>query len=80
MRYMGLVRMWRMRYKYRMRLADWLLRHQMSDADFARRIGSHRTEVWNYRTGRRMPRADKVADIERATRGEVRAKDFRESA
>lgn len=28
---------------------------KMSDAEFARRCGRHRTEIWNYRTRRRVP-------------------------
>lgn len=30
----------------------------ISDEDFAAQCGQHRTEIWAYRTGRRMPRAD----------------------
>lgn len=59
-----------------MTLAEYLEKNKLSDEDFAQRIGAHRTEIWNYRTGRRMPKADKVAAIEEATGGEVRAKDF----
>jgi transcriptional regulator with XRE-family HTH domain len=63
-----------------MRLADYLKKHGLSDKDFAEKTGLHYTEVWNYRTGRRMPRADKVAAIEKATRGAVRAGDFTRAA
>lgn len=59
-----------------MTLAQYLERHGLSDAEFARKTGMHRTEVWNYRTGRRMPRADKAAAIEKATKGQVRARDL----
>lgn len=63
-----------------MKLADYLRKHGISDKTFAEKAGLHFTEVWNYRTERRMPRADKVAAIEKATGGEVRAKDFRKAA
>lgn len=65
-----------MRYRSQMRLADYLEKHGLSDKDFAVRTGLHYTEVWNYRTGRRQPGAKKVAAIEQATDGQVRAKDF----
>ena len=69
-----------MRYNAAMRLADYLKRNRLSCAEFAARLGIHRTEVWNYKTGRRQPRADKVALIEEVTRGKVRAKDFYRTA
>lgn len=59
-----------------MRLSDYLKKKGLSDKAFAEMTGLHYTEVWNYRTGRRLPRADKVAAIEEATRGRVRARDF----
>lgn len=59
-----------------MRLASYLKKKGLSDKAFAALTDLHYTEVWNYRTGRRMPRADKVAAIEKATKGRVRAKDF----
>lgn len=61
-----------------MRLSDWLEKNKLSDAAFGARCkpSMHRVEVWNYKTGRRIPRADKVAAIEEVTRGQVRAKDF----
>lgn len=63
-----------------MRLAAYLKKHGISDKAFADLTGLHFTEVWNYRTGRRQPRADKVAAIEAATKGQVRAKDFATAA
>lgn len=59
-----------------MKLADYLRKRGISDKAFAEKTGLHYTEVWNYRTGRRQPRANKVAAIEEATRGLVKAKDF----
>lgn len=65
-----------MRYSVPMTLAKYLERHRLSDAEFAEKAGMHRSEVWNYKTGRRQPRAKHVAAIEEATRGRVRAKDL----
>lgn len=62
-----------------MRLEAYLKKHKLSDKAFAELTGLHYTEVWNYRTGRRLPLADKVAAIEAATKGQVRAKDFSKS-
>lgn len=59
-----------------MKLEAYLKMAKLSDSEFADRLGCHRTEIWNYRTGRRMPRADTAAAIEKATKGRVRAKDF----
>lgn len=69
-----------MRYRSKMKLARYLKQQGLSDAEFGTRAGLHRTEVWNYRTGRRMPRADAVAAIEKATKGDVRARDFIKAA
>lgn len=63
-----------------MTLAEYLEKHGLSDKEFAEKSGLHFTEVWNYRTGRRQPRAKNVAAIEKATNGQVRAKDFAASA
>lgn len=59
-----------------MKLEAYLKKAKLSDAEFAAQLGCHRTEIWNYRTGRRMPRADKAAAIEKATRGVVTSKDL----
>ena len=65
-----------MRYTPGMTLDAYMKKHKLSDAEFAEKTGLHRTEVWNYRTGHREPGAKKVALIEDATRGQVRARDF----
>jgi hypothetical protein len=61
-----------------MTLDEYLTSKRLSAAEFGRSCDPplHRTEVWNYRTGRRLPRADKVDAIEKATQGQVRAGDF----
>lgn len=64
----------------RVTLSDYLKKRGLSDADFAKRVGMNRTVIWSYRTGRRMPMADKVAVIEKATGGLVGAKDFSKAA
>lgn len=63
-----------------MTLDAYLKKKGLSSVAFAEKTGLHRVEVWNYRTGRRQPRSDKLALIEKATRGSVRAKDFSKSA
>lgn len=59
-----------------MKLDAYMKKAKLSDADLAARLGCHRTEVWNYRTGRRQPRADRVAAIEKATGRVVTSKDL----
>lgn len=59
-----------------MRLATYLEKEKLSDAEFGRRIGAHRTRVWIWRTGRGSPRAGVIAVIEKVTNGAVRASDL----
>lgn len=59
-----------------MRLATYLKQQGLSDAEFGRRVGAHRTRVWIWKIGRGSPRAEFIAAIERETRGQVGAKDF----
>lgn len=59
-----------------MRLDEWMRRNKVSCAEFARRIDAHRTEVWNYATRRRAPRAARIVAIQKVTRGKVTAADF----
>lgn len=59
-----------------MRLAEYLKKYGLSDAEFAKRAGIDRIAVWRYRTGRGRPRADKLAAIEELTKRQVTAADF----
>lgn len=63
-----------------MTLADYLEKHEISDAAFAKRTGLARNVVWAYRKREREPRAAHVAVIERATQNKVRAKDLTRAA
>lgn len=47
-------------------------------ADRCRQYGvrCHWTDIWNYREGKRMPRADKVEAIRKASGGKVTSKDL----
>jgi ribosome-binding protein aMBF1 (putative translation factor) len=62
-----------------MKLAEWLDRHGWSNDDFAQAIGRHRTDVYRYRRGQHMPRAEIIAAIERVTHGAVTATDLYEA-
>lgn len=59
-----------------MTLADWLIEHGISQADFASRIESSQPTVSRYVTGLRMPRKDHLRKIREVTRGAVTADDF----
>jgi len=61
-----------------MKLNDWLATREteISNSEFAERIGVSRQAVWRYRLGERMPRPDVISRIREATRGAVTANDF----
>lgn len=62
-----------------MRLAAYLRRANLSDAEFAAQVSKftrmHRNEIWNYKTFRRSPLPLAISGIERASGGLVTAKD-----
>jgi transcriptional regulator with XRE-family HTH domain len=62
-----------------MTLQDWLSSQEVSDADFADRIGVTRQALYRYKTGQRMPRIGILRKIISETSGKVRAQDFIES-
>ncbi|WP_300396362.1 helix-turn-helix transcriptional regulator [Henriciella sp.] len=62
-----------------MTLADWLTKHDLSDADFAERIGVSRQALHRYKTGDRHPRTTIMEKIVEHTGGEVTANDFFEA-
>ena len=62
-----------------MLLSEWLDRHGITNEDFAQAIGRHRTDVYRYKRGQHMPRAEIIAAIERETRGAVTATDLYEA-
>lgn len=56
---------------------DQYLRDQgLSLTAFAASIGRKPSQVHDWRSGRRTPRAEALADIQRATNGAVTAADF----
>lgn len=59
-----------------MQIADWLTKNDISDADFAARIGVSRQALWRYKAGDRIPRRPILERIQRETGGEVRPADF----
>jgi transcriptional regulator with XRE-family HTH domain len=59
-----------------MTLASWLSREEISDADFAERIGVSRQALWRYKSCERVPRPEIMARIHVETGGAVTANDF----
>lgn len=59
-----------------MRLSDWLTHNSLSEAEFARRIGTTRVAVGRYIAGTRVPRRDVMTKIEAETAQQVTANDF----
>lgn len=61
-----------------MKLSEWLATRGETQAEFAARpeLGVHPITVTKWVTGRQMPRAARMAAIERVTAGAVRAGDF----
>lgn len=63
-----------------MRLADYLKEKGIDPKDFAREIDVKQPSISRYLTGKRIPRPEKMAAIQKATGGEVTATDFYEAA
>jgi len=59
-----------------MKLASWLSTQNVTDVDFAVRIGVSRQALWRYKAGERIPRPRIIAEIARETSGAVVAADF----
>lgn len=59
-----------------MTLRDWLAANNISDQDFAERLGVNRMSVWRYRTGVIVPDKDMLNRIRSETAGAVTANDF----
>lgn len=60
-----------------MQLADYLLQHGLTYAEFARRVGSdHARTVERYAKGKQRPNAAMMTAVVRATAGEVTPNDF----
>ncbi|MFG1376130.1 helix-turn-helix domain-containing protein [Xanthobacter autotrophicus] len=59
-----------------MDIATWLSQNDVSEAEFAVRIGVTRQSIWRYRSGERVPRPGVIARIREATGGQVTANDF----
>ena len=59
-----------------MKIADYLKEHNLTDAEFARKIGVTRAMVGRYRKGTAIPEIVTALRIEKATGKEVRAVDL----
>lgn len=59
-----------------MKLSDYLTHHGLSLAQFGEQIGRSAQRVHEWKIGRKIPRAEALAAIERATKGKVTAVDF----
>ena len=59
-----------------MKLADYLQRHSISPADFAKSIGVNKETVRRYMVGDRRPDRENLRLIADKTNGEVTANDF----
>jgi DNA-binding transcriptional regulator YdaS (Cro superfamily) len=58
------------------KLDDYLLKNNISVADFAAMIGVHRISVYDWLAGRCMPRKDNKRAIIKATGGYITAEDL----
>lgn len=63
-----------------MKLNDYLRDRDISDEDFASKLGISRQAVWRYRRGRTVPKPCHVALIHKHTRGMVTREDWAEVA
>ena len=63
-----------------MKLAEFLIKEKLSDAEFARRIGVSRMMVGRYRRHDSFPRANKLRRIREETAGAVTSADFYDAA
>ena len=59
-----------------MQITDWLTKKDISDADFAARIGVSRQALWRYKSGERIPRPKILKRIQDETGGQVQPADF----
>lgn len=59
-----------------MTLDKFLQKNRLSNADFARNIGTTPNAIRHYRKGRRKPRSDVMERIIKETKGKVTPNDF----
>jgi transcriptional regulator with XRE-family HTH domain len=59
-----------------MKLKEYLSMKNMTDAQFSDALGKDRSVVTKYRLGTVTPPLEVIAEIERATNGEVSFRDF----
>lgn len=59
-----------------MTLADYLLANSITDAEFARQVGSSRQNVNRWKLGQAVPRPPEMDRIARETARKVTANDF----
>jgi len=63
-----------------MKLGEYLKAQKISDETFAEKIKLSRQQVWVYRRGKSIPRADHMERIRRASGGMVTREDWAEVA
>jgi DNA-binding XRE family transcriptional regulator len=61
-------------------LAKYLSDHRITDEDFAKSVGCHRTRINRIKRGKAKPSLDLAIKIERITEGEIPASSFSEAA
>lgn len=59
-----------------MKLNDWIIKSEITNAEFASKVGVTRQAMWRYRMGERMPKPAVIAKIHEVTGGAVTANDF----
>lgn len=60
-----------------MRISEYLERHNLSQLDFARRLGVSQGLVWQWMEGRTKVTAERALQIEKHTDGEVTRHELR---
>lgn len=57
-----------MRYRVRYTLKQWRILAGMTQEDFAKAVGRHRTAIVRWENGKTQPKADDIAKIEKVLR------------
>lgn len=60
-----------------MNIAEYLQKHDLSQEQFAKKVGVSQGLVWQWINGKTKVRAERVAGIEEATNGEITRHDLR---
>ena len=60
-----------------MNICEYLQKHDLSQDEFAKKVGVSQGLVWQWINGKTKVRAERVAGIEEATNGEITRHDLR---